>query len=90
MRQLAKLDKSYSSFDALTKEVKIIYESIEELSYASVVSTNFTKKDTISVFYVKWDKSKTKAKERKEYTEKLEKLFKHKLNLDTLVVKRLD
>lgn len=88
--QLAKLDKSYSSFDALTKEVKIIYESIEELSYANVVSTNFKKKDTISVFYVKWDKSKTKAKERKEYTEKLRKLFKHKLNLDTLVVNRLN
>lgn len=90
VRQLAKLDKSYSSFDELTKEVKIIYESIEELSYANLVSTNFTKKDTISVFYIKWDDSKTKEEERKEYTEKLERLFKQKLSLDTLVVHRLN
>lgn len=90
VRQLAKLDKNYSSFDAVTKEAKIIYESIEELSYANVVSTNFKKKDTISVFYIKWDKSNTKEKERKEYTEKLRKLFKHKLNLDTLVVNRIN
>lgn len=90
VRQLAKLDKSYSSFDELTKEVKIIYESIEELSYANLVSTNFTKKDTISVFYIKWDDSKTKEAERKEYTEKLERLFKQKLSLDTLVVHRLN
>ncbi|WP_136480209.1 DUF389 domain-containing protein [Cognatitamlana onchidii] len=90
VRRLATLDKSYSSFDALAKEVKIIYESIEEISYANVVSTNFKKKDTISVFYITWDKSRTKEKERKAYTKKLENLFKQKLGLDTLVVKRLD
>ncbi|WP_298530587.1 DUF389 domain-containing protein [uncultured Algibacter sp.] len=90
VRRLSKIDKSYSSFDELTKEVKIVYETLEEISYANVVSTNFSKKDTISVFYVKWDKSKTKEKERKKNTEVLEKLFKQKLNLDTLVVNRLN
>jgi hypothetical protein len=90
LSQLAKLDKSYSSFDALTKELKIIYEPLEEISYASVVSTNFKEKDTISVFYIKWDKSKTKEKERERDTEKLRALLKLKLSLDTLVVNRIN
>ncbi|GGZ79514.1 DUF389 domain-containing protein [Algibacter mikhailovii] len=90
VRKLSKLDKSYAAFDELTKEVKIIYENLEEISYANLVSTNFNKKDTISVFFLKWDKSKTKEKERRRDTEKLKKLFKQKLRLDTLVVNRLN
>ena len=48
-RKLILPTKEYVLFDALTKEVKIIYESIEELSYANVVSTNFKKTFACSI-----------------------------------------
>ncbi|MEC3906865.1 DUF389 domain-containing protein [Tamlana sp. 2201CG12-4] len=88
--QLAKLESNYLAFDELTQEVKINYETIEQISYANVISTNFTKKDTISVFSIKWIDSLAKEQTRKKDKVKLEKWLKLKLDLDTLVVKRLN
>ncbi|WNH08118.1 DUF389 domain-containing protein [Thalassobellus suaedae] len=88
--KLSKLEKNYIPFEELTKEVKINYETIEQFSYANVVNSNFTKIDTISVFSVKWVDSLAKEDFRKKDKEKLEKWLKLKLNLDTLVVKRLN
>lgn len=88
--QLSKLEKNYIAFEELTKEVKINYETIEELSYANVINSNFSKMDTISVFSVKWIDSLAKESARKKDKEKLEKWLKLKLNLDTLVVKRVN
>ncbi len=88
--QLSKLEKSYIAFEELAKEVKINYETIEQLSYANVINSNFSKMDTISVFSVKWVDSLAKEAVRKKDKEKLEKWLKLKLNLDTLVVKRVN
>lgn len=88
--KLSKLEKNYIPFEELTKEVKINYETIEQFSYANVVNSNFTKIDTISVFSVKWVDSLAKEDFRKKDKEKLEKWLKLKLDLDTLVVKRLN
>lgn len=90
VRQLSKLEKNYIAFDELTKEVKINYENIEQFSYANVINSNFNKMDTLSVFSVKWIDSLTKEPARKKDKEKLEKWLKLKLNLDTLVVKRVN
>ncbi|TNJ43804.1 DUF389 domain-containing protein [Tamlana fucoidanivorans] len=90
LRGFAGIDKNYSSFDALAAEIKINYEAIENISYASLVSTDFKKKDTISVFYLKWDTKASKEKDRKEDTRKLEKWLKLKLDLDTLVIHRMN
>ena len=89
VKQLSKLERNYIAFDELTKEVKINYETIEQLSYANVINSNFTKMDTLPVFSVKWTGA-SKEETRKKDKEKLEKWLKLKLDLDTLVVKRLN
>ena len=90
VRQLSKLEKNYIPFEELTQEVKVNYETVEQLSYANVINSNFSKMDTISVFSVKWVDSLTKEDFRQKNTEKLEKWLKLKLGLDTLVVKRVN
>ena len=73
-------------FDALTKEVKINYESIERLSYSTVISSNFKKIDTITVFTAKWNES-TKEDEINKEKDKLYRWLKERYSLDTLVVR---
>ncbi|MFV9550051.1 DUF389 domain-containing protein [Algibacter sp. PT7-4] len=90
VQQLSKLEKNYVAFDELAKEVKINYETIEQLSYANVINSNFTKMDTISVFSVKWVDSLAKEDLRVKDKQKLEKWLKLKLKLDTLVIKRVN
>ncbi len=90
VRKLNKLERGYIAFDELTKEVKINYETIDQFSYSNVITSNFTKIDTLSVFSVKWVDSLTKEPNRIKDKEKLEQWLKLKLNLDTLVVKRIN
>ncbi|SFZ89315.1 uncharacterized hydrophobic domain-containing protein [Flaviramulus basaltis] len=90
VRQLSKLEKNYIPFEELSKEVKINYETIEDFSYANVINTNFTKMDTLAIFSVKWVDSLAKENVRVKDKAKLEKWLKLKLNLDTLVVKRIN
>ncbi|MBU2949530.1 DUF389 domain-containing protein [Tamlana agarivorans] len=89
LRRFSKLESTYLAFDGLTEELKINYENIDRFSYSNVINTDFKKKDTISVFSVKWEEDYEEAQRAKEKT-KLEKWLKLKLNLDTLVVKRLN
>ncbi len=88
--QLSKLEKNYVPLDELLKEIKINYETIEQISYANVIRSNFTKMDTVSVFSVKWVDSLANEKIKKNDKIKLEKWLKLKLKLDTLVVKRVN
>ncbi|MCF6296030.1 MAG: hypothetical protein L3J25_10125, partial [Flavobacteriaceae bacterium] len=88
--KLAKLERNYIAFEELTQEVKIIYENIEEFSYSNVITSNFTKLDTLPVFTVKWDKGSTTEESIIKDKAKLERWLKVKLNLDTLVVKSVN
>jgi uncharacterized hydrophobic protein (TIGR00271 family) len=90
VKQLSKLEKNYIPFNELSKEVKINYENLDQFSFSNVINTNFTKTDTITVFTVKWIDSLANEKSRVKDSEKLEKWLKLKLNLDTLVVKRVN
>lgn len=87
VKQLSKLEKGYVAFEELTKEVEVNYESIKELSYASVINSNFKKLDTLSVFTIKWNDSLANAKAKAKDKERLRKWLKIKLKLDTLVVR---
>ncbi|MDO6760896.1 DUF389 domain-containing protein [Tamlana sp. 2_MG-2023] len=89
LRRFSKLESTYMAFDGLTEELKINYENIDKFSYSNVINTDFKKKDTISVFSVKW-KDDYKDKQRENDKAKLEKWLKLKLKLDTLVVRRLN
>ncbi|NNC50875.1 MAG: DUF389 domain-containing protein [Flaviramulus sp.] len=90
VRKLSKLEKNYIPFDELTKEVKINYETIEEFSYANVINSNFKKLDTLTIFSVKWIDSLAIEDVRKKDKVKLEKWLKLKLDLDTLIVNRIN
>lgn len=90
VRQLSKLEKNYIAFEELTKEVKINYQNVENIAYSNLIRSNFTQMDTISVFEVKWIDSLTNEATRKSEREKLENWFKQKLNLEKLVVKRIN
>ena len=61
-------------FDAISKEIKINYENLENISFAREFVTNFEKIDTVSVISLKW-KEGTRSKTKEEEQEKLEKWF---------------
>ncbi len=88
--QLSKLERNYIAFEELTAEVKINYENIEQFSYSNVITSNFTKMDTISVFTAKWYDSLSTQDIIIKDKDKLERWLKVKLNLDTLVVRRVN
>ena len=90
VKKLSRLERDQIPFEQLTKEVKINYENIEQFSYSNVINSNFKTIDTVSVFTVKWIDSLSKEDARKAEKVKLEKWLKLKLNLDTLVVKRIN
>lgn len=87
--KLSNLEKGFIAFDELMEEVKINYVDIEEISFANVINTNFSEIDTLPVFSIKW-KDKTRKKQRELEKDRLEAWFKHKLDLDTLVVRRIE
>ncbi|MBD0830746.1 DUF389 domain-containing protein [Aestuariibaculum sediminum] len=88
VKSLEKLESLQIPFDELTKEVKILYEGVENLSYSSVITSNFNKIDTLSVITAKWNTSKIKEKDIAKKQENLEKWLKQKYKLDSLVVTR--
>lgn len=87
LKSLERFEKNEIPFQSLTEEVKLNYENISELSYASVITSNFTKTDTINMFTVKWKDSLDNAYIAKD-KKKLEAWLKYKLGMDSLVVKR--
>lgn len=90
LKQLVVLEENNIPFDALIKELKINYDAIETISYSKVISSNFIKMDTLAVFEVKWVDSLANETFKIKDKNKLENWLKFKLNLDTLVVKRLN
>lgn len=90
VRKLNKLERNYIPFEELIKEVKINYEAIGQFSYSNVITSNFKKLDTISVFSVKWIDSLSNEASKTKDKQKLERWLKLKLNLDTLIVKRVN
>ena len=76
-------------FETISKEARINYKNIEELSYANNLVTNFSRIDTIPTFNVRWDKSLSNASKKAEMN-KLEQWLQVRLSLDTLAVKAIN
>ncbi|RKE90995.1 DUF389 domain-containing protein [Ichthyenterobacterium magnum] len=89
VKALSKFEIEHIPFEELTKEVKINYENLDQLSYSNELRSNFSKIDTLSVFTVKWNDSLSTEESRSKDIVKLEKWLKLKFKLDTLVVKQL-
>ncbi|MCP4051763.1 MAG: DUF389 domain-containing protein [Mesoflavibacter sp.] len=90
VRQLSVLEKDQIPFKSLTEEININYENVEEIAYSKVIKSNFKKLDTLSVFEVKWNDSLVNNSQAEKEKAKLYKWLKLKLNVDTLVVKKVD
>ncbi|WP_338733166.1 DUF389 domain-containing protein [Mangrovimonas cancribranchiae] len=86
VKQLSKFEKNQIPMDKIGQEIKINYDNLERLSFSNVITSDFSKIDTISVFTAKWKKevdNNTIEKERK----KLEAWLNYKLDLDSLIVR---
>ncbi|MGK0252938.1 MAG: putative hydrophobic protein (TIGR00271 family) [Mariniflexile sp.] len=88
LKSLSKLEQLQIPFDALTKEVKINYDAVSKLSYSTIITSNFSKIDTLSVFTVKWNDSLVKEADILKQQDKLGRWLKQRFELDSLIVKR--
>jgi uncharacterized hydrophobic protein (TIGR00271 family) len=88
LKSLSKLEQLQIPFDALTKEVKINYDAVSRLTYSTVITSNFSKIDTLSVFTVKWNDSLVKEADILKQQDKLGRWLKQRFELDSLIVKR--
>ena len=73
-------------FERLSREARINYKGLEELSYANSITTNFEKIDTLTTFSAKWNKSLSASSQEAE-RKKLYEWLQVRLSLDTLVVR---
>lgn len=72
-------------FQTISREAKINYSNIEEMSYANSLVTNFSRIDTIPTFNVRWAPEMSRSARQNEMR-KLEQWLQVRLALDTLVV----
>ncbi len=84
--EIAKLTvKDNIPFEAISKELKVTFDGLQNFSYSKRVSTNFEKTDTLPVFSVSWDRT-IRSRDRIANMKKMENLLKIRLQLDTLTV----
>ena len=88
-QELLKYRSAGIPFATVSKEAKINYSGIEEMSYANNIVTNFSKIDTIPTFNVRWSSNLSAASRRAERN-KLEQWLQVRLALDTLTVRTLN
>jgi len=77
------------SFKEISQEVKVNYENVETLSFANMISTNFSKIDTIPTFNITW-KNNVVNRIKKAETKKIQNWLALRLKLDTLAVKSMN
>jgi hypothetical protein len=82
-RELEKYTKV--PFVQISREAKINYSGLKSLSYANLITTNFSTIDTLSIFKVAWYDSINNINGQEK---KLEEWLKTRLDLDTIVVVR--
>ncbi|HKL34904.1 MAG TPA: DUF389 domain-containing protein [Salegentibacter sp.] len=87
--EISKYRGSSFSFSDLSQEAKINYDGIDELGYSNLITTNFSKTDTIPTFTVGW-KENLKTNEISEQKQRFERWLRVRLKLDTLQVKSVN
>lgn len=84
--ELSKL-KDEVDFNAVISEAKINYEDLQEMGYARLVKSNFSKMDTTLLFTVKWKDSMDTSKSF-DAQRKLKKWLQTRLKKDSIVIRR--
>lgn len=88
-QELMRYRSSGIPFETISREAKINYAGIDELSYANSLVTNFNTIDTVPTFSVRWSNNLSNAARRQEMV-KLRDWLEVRLALDTLAVKSLN
>ena len=83
--ELSKFKTAGIPFEKISREARINYTDIEELSFANTIVTDFEEIDTLPTFNVKWQNQVSVSKQ-KEQLEKLKQWLQVRLSLDTLKV----
>ncbi len=52
--RLENIEKNEIPFLQISKEIKINHQDINEISFSNLINTDFTKIDTVPVFYIEW------------------------------------
>ncbi len=78
-----KLEIGDIPFQQISKEAKVLFPRIKEISYGENLYTNFKKTDTIPTFLIKWNKRLPYSVKKKEVS-KLQKWIQTRAKLDTL------
>ncbi len=85
-KELLKFQSGDFSFPNLSKEIKANYENVASLSYATMISTNFEKSDTIPTFTITW-RNNVPTRQRRADIAKMQNWLNLRLQLDTLAVR---
>ncbi len=72
-------------FGQITKEAKVLFPRIKEISYGENIYTDFKKTDTLPTFMVKWNRRLPYSVKKKE-VDKLQNWIKTRAKLDTLKI----
>ena len=83
--ELSKFKTAGIPFEKISREARINYTDIEELSFANTIVTDFEEIDTLPTFNVKWQ-NQVSVPAQKEQLEKLKQWLQVRLSLDTLKV----
>jgi len=85
-KELLKFRQGDFSFENLSREIKANYENVESLSYATMISTNFERIDTIPTFTINWKNNVPSGAKRTDIA-KMQTWLDLRLQLDTLQVR---
>ena len=88
MRKKERLERNQIPFDKFIEELSINYNSIEKVAYSSLMSSDFSKIDTIAVLSVKW-KSEVSTDDRLQQSKNLERWLKVKYQLYSIQVRSM-
>jgi uncharacterized hydrophobic protein (TIGR00271 family) len=88
MRKKERLERNQIPFDKFIEELSINYNTIEKVAYSSLISSDFSKMDTIAVLSVKW-KSNVSSDDRLQQSKNLERWLKVKYQLDSIQVRSM-
>jgi uncharacterized hydrophobic protein (TIGR00271 family) len=83
--QLNNTNNEAFSFNDVAKEIKSLFEKVDEVSYSNTIKTNYVTIDTIPTFGIKWNKSVPKKNQLIE-KEKIQKWLCIKLQNKKIVV----
>ncbi|THD70040.1 DUF389 domain-containing protein [Robertkochia marina] len=59
-------------FEQISNEIRLQYEGVEEVGFANEIITNFSKTDTIPVFYIKWKNGKSSRSQEQDMKKMLD------------------